>query len=85
MKKVKISSRHTKFPKYQFLSSSFIELVNKGNGLNDHVVHSIDIELDLGPGVGVTQTKLCHGLLFQFELFDNLVNMNSDPSANFLS
>lgn len=38
----------------------FVQLIQKCNALDDHVVHSVDIELDLGPGVAVAQTELCN-------------------------
>lgn len=36
----------------------FVQLVQQGDGLDDHVVRPVDVELDLGPGVAVTQPQL---------------------------
>ena len=36
----------------------FVQLVQKGDGLDDHVVRLVYIELDLGSGVAVRQTEL---------------------------
>lgn len=38
-----------------------IQLVEEGDWLDDHVVCPIDIELDFGSGVTVTQTQLSFG------------------------
>lgn len=40
-----------------------VELVHQRNGLDDHVVRPIHVELDLSPGVRVTQAqlRLLHG------------------------
>lgn len=36
----------------------FVQLVQQSNGLDDHVVDPIDIELDFGSGVAVAKTQL---------------------------
>lgn len=35
-----------------------VKLVQQRNSLDNHVVYSVDIELDFGSGVAVAQTKL---------------------------
>lgn len=39
----------------------FVQLVQQSNGLDDHVVGPVHIELDLGSGVAVAKTQLCFG------------------------
>lgn len=36
----------------------FVQLVQQGDGLDDHVVRPVDVEFDFGSGVAVTQAKL---------------------------
>lgn len=38
-----------------------IQLVEEGDWLDDHVICPIDVELDFGSGVTVTQTQLSFG------------------------
>ena len=38
-----------------------IQLVQQSNGLDDHVVCSVDVKLDLGSRVAVAQTQLGFG------------------------
>lgn len=37
----------------------FVQLIQQGYGLDDHVVGPVDVELDFGSGVAVAETKLC--------------------------
>lgn len=39
----------------------FVQLIQQGDGLDDHVVDPVDIELDLGSGVTVAEAQLCLG------------------------
>lgn len=39
----------------------FVQLVQQSDGLDDHVVGPVDIELDLGSRVTVAQTQLSFG------------------------
>ena len=36
----------------------FVELVEQGDALDDHVVRLVDVELDLGPAVAVGEAEL---------------------------
>lgn len=36
----------------------FVQLVQQGNGLDDHVVHPVDVEFDFGSGVAVAKPQL---------------------------
>lgn len=39
----------------------FVQLIQQGNGLDDHVVCPIDVEFDFGSGVAMTEPKLGFG------------------------
>jgi hypothetical protein len=34
----------------------FVQLIEQSNRLNDHVVNTVDVELDFGSGIGVAKT-----------------------------
>lgn len=53
----------------------FIQLIQETDALNDHVVHSVDIELDLAAGIAVTQTQLCFAGRLLGEAFHQLVEV----------
>jgi hypothetical protein len=36
----------------------FVELVEECNGLDDHIVNTVDVELEFGARVGVTKAEL---------------------------
>lgn len=36
----------------------FVQLIQQGNGLDDHVVRPVDVEFDFGSGVAMTKAKL---------------------------
>lgn len=38
-----------------------VQLVQQTDRLDDHVVYTVDVELDFGSGVAVPQAKLCLG------------------------
>lgn len=48
----------------------FVQLIEEGDGLDDHVVCPVDIELDFGSGVAVTQTQLSFGRSLSGESLD---------------
>ena len=52
--------------------------------LNDHIIGSIDIELDLGSRVRVAQTQLSHVFLLRLEGLDKVGHVDSDTAANLL-
>lgn len=39
----------------------FVQLIQQSNGLDDHVVDPVHIELDFSSGVAVAETQLCLG------------------------
>lgn len=39
----------------------FVQLIQQSDGLDDHVVDSVDIELHFSSGVAVAKTQLCLG------------------------
>ena len=39
----------------------FVQLVQQSDGLDDHVVHPVHVELYFSSGVAVAQTQLCLG------------------------
>lgn len=39
----------------------FVQLIQQSNGLDDHVVDPVDIELYFSSGVAVAKTQLCLG------------------------
>lgn len=57
-----------------------VKLVEHGNGLNDHVVGAMDVELDLGAGVGVTETQAGLDQVVGFEAGQKLLSMKSETS-----
>lgn len=61
----------------------FIKLIQKSDRLNDHIISTSWVELDLRSGVGVTQTEL--GLLEATlgEGLDELGDVNADSTNNF--
>lgn len=38
-----------------------VQLIQQRNRLDNHVVHSVHVELDFGPGVAVAETQLSLG------------------------
>ena len=59
-----------------------VELINQSNRLNDHVVLSIDIELDFPSAVRVTETKLCLVDRGWCEAFDEASQVSTNASHN---
>jgi hypothetical protein len=55
-----------------------VEGVEEVDGLNDHVVGAVDVELDLAAGVGVTQTQLSLLVVTLLEGFDELGEVKAD-------
>ena len=53
-----------------------VKLVKQTDRLDDHVVRPIDIELDLGTRVAVTQAKLCLALRYFAQSFHQSREMN---------
>lgn len=55
-----------------------VELIKQSDALNDHVVDSVDVELDLGSGVAVTETQLRGAARFEREALDQLMKVCTD-------
>lgn len=52
-----------------------VELIQQGDALDDHVVHPIDVELDLSPGVAVPKTQLGDSRTLGSETLHQIVKM----------
>ena len=59
-----------------------VQLIQESNALDDHVVRSVDIELDLAPGVGMAKTKLGFSRGFRCQGLDELVEVEPDATDN---
>lgn len=57
-----------------------VHLIQKSNGLNDHVVGTVNVELDLATGVAVTQTELSTLEIALLELLQELVAKEADTA-----
>lgn len=55
-----------------------VELIQESDGLDDHVVCPVDIKLDFGSGVAVTQTQLSFGCSLGGEPLDQRVKVQTD-------
>ena len=55
----------------------FVELIEQSNGLDDHVIHTIDIELDFGTGIGVAETQLSFVLILIGQALHQLREMKT--------
>ena len=53
--------------------------------LNDHIIGSVNIELDFGSGIRVTQTKLRHFLLCWLKGLDKMRHVDANTTANLLN
>ena len=60
-----------------------VQLVEQSDALDDHVVRSVDVELDLAPGVGVTQTQLGLPRGLGVQVLDQLVEVEADAADDF--
>ena len=58
----------------------FVQLVQETDGLYDHVVGAMHVELDLGPGVRVTETELGLGYRESWKTFHQLVEIEPHTS-----
>ena len=47
-----------------------VELVEEGDGLDDHVVDPIHVELELGPRIGMAEPELGLGEVARLEAFE---------------
>jgi len=61
-----------------------VKLIKDSNGLDDVVVVTLDGELDLGAGVGVTQTKLSSVHVTLAELAQQLAEVQSETTEEIL-
>lgn len=57
-----------------------VELVEEGDGLDDHVVGAVDVELYLGARVGVTKTKLRTRHVTHLEAGEELLGVETDAT-----
>lgn len=62
----------------------FVELVEEGDGLYDHVVYTVDVELQFSAGVGVAKTELGFNEVSSVEALEKLWCMEADPAKDFL-
>ena len=62
-----------------------VQLIEQGDALYDHVVALVHVELDLGPAVGMGETKLRLVACCSRESFHQLCEVLSDPSNNLRS
>lgn len=60
-----------------------VESVEQGNCLDDHIVHLVYVELDLGAGVRVGQAELGLAEVVVRETVDVLSKVVADASENF--
>lgn len=56
----------------------FVQLIQQGNGLDDHVVRPVDVKFDFGSGVAMTKTKLGLGGSQGSQALHQGVEMQSD-------
>lgn len=59
-----------------------IELIEQINSLNDHIINSIDVELDLGSGVSVSETELSLRLALVGQSLDEIGEMGTNAAQN---
>ncbi|MNE76634.1 hypothetical protein D3C80_1728790 [compost metagenome] len=57
-----------------------VQLIEHGNGLNNHIVSLVDIELDLGTRVGMGETQLSLLYITLLDSLDEFVNVESNAS-----
>lgn len=60
----------------------FVQLVKQGDTLDDHVVHTVHVELDLGSGVAVSKTQLGLARGLDSETLHHVVEVVTDASDN---
>jgi hypothetical protein len=53
----------------------FVELIEESNGLDYHVVYTVDVELQFGPRVGMTKPELSFGEIVRLESLQKLWGM----------
>lgn len=56
-----------------------VQLVQEADGLDDHIVHAVHVELHLGPGVAVAEAQLCLGGRLCGEALHQRVEVQADP------
>lgn len=56
----------------------FVQLIQQRDGLDDHVVHPVHVELDLRPRVAVAETQLGLGRGQRGQTFDQRVEVKTD-------
>src|SRR5690348_17690978 len=57
-----------------------VHLIQEGNGLHDHVIGTVNVELDLTTRVAVTQTELSTLKITLLELLEELVAKEADTT-----
>ncbi len=60
-----------------------VECIEQSDGLDDHVVRTVDVELDLGTRVRVTKTELCLGQISIGHTLEQLLGMLSYTTDEF--
>ena len=60
----------------------FIQLIQQTNGLDDHVVYTMNIKLYFCSRVTVAQTQLCLGSHWTSQSLDHLLKMKSYSSED---
>lgn len=63
----------------------FIELVKEGNGLNDHVIDTVDVEFQFGAGIRVAETELGFCYVVCLKTFEEFSGVKTDASDELLS
>jgi len=60
-----------------------VQLIEQSDALDDHVVRTVDVEFDLAPRVGVTQTELGLTGSLGRQVLDQLVEVETDATDDF--
>lgn len=59
-----------------------VQLVQEADALDDHVVHAVDVELDLGTAVAVGETELGLVEVAVLEVGDEVAQVEADPTLD---
>lgn len=60
----------------------FIQLVEEADALDNHVIHTVYVELDLGPGIAVSKAKLSFGCRLVSQTFDEVGKVDTYSCEN---
>ncbi len=60
-----------------------VQLVQQADGLDDHVVHTVHVELHLRPGIAVSQAELSLGDGRGRQTVHQLVEVETNPTGDF--